>query len=185
MKWPLAAILWLPAAALADGHEKASMIDDAEQCAVQPAAPTPICKMGARPRAALPSNERALLPATGFILWSGGFMSSVGVYAFDAEARRLSFYRAKQLEHALAPADFRQFVALSNDEVAALTTLTNQIWSSRDSFMNERPSADQNVRLILAADDDVKDVSSFGPPRGKLEALFDRVLTIANRVPWE
>jgi hypothetical protein len=138
------------------------------------------CKVLAVNRSSLAATDLALVPASGFVLWSGGFTSSVGVYSFDVQTRRLRFYRSKSLEHALALRDLKQIVAVSDEDFDALIFLSNQIWASHDSFMNNPPNADQNVRLVVAADGEIKDISSYGPPHGTLDALFSRVLEIAS-----
>jgi hypothetical protein len=157
-----------------------SIIADSKQCEPKRTDSFGACKVRTVKRSSLASEDLALVPTSGFVLWSGGFMSSVGVYAFDVQTQQLSFYRSKTLEHTLTLDDLKQVAAVSHDESDALVALSNQIWASRDSFMNNSPNADQNVRLMLADNGEIKDISSYGPPHGALDELFSRVLAIAN-----
>jgi hypothetical protein len=137
-------------------------------------------KISSSPRRSLDPALAKLAPERGFIFLSGGFVSTprrcvvdlqrgtfvledggkLGASSFEPHARRV--------ERALAP-----------QETADLTAKANAVWASSDSFMNMPPIADFDVRLVLADGEAVRDIRSYGPPRGAVDALYDAAMLLA------
>jgi hypothetical protein len=131
-------------------------------------------KVRATPRSKLPDNVRGLLPQRGLVFFSGGITSAARRLTVDLQTGELKYAVGKEGDSALGPMNEKTLM-LSPADKAEIIRLADAIWASSSRFMRDRPIADFDVRLILCDGDQVRDIQSFGPPVGEVDALYTRV----------
>jgi len=120
----------------------------------------------------VPEKARPFLPSKGILFLSGGLTSYARRVIVDLDKQTISFAEATT-KGGSTYADMNTSVApLTQVQIKKITSLINEISSSKNSFTAERPMLDFNVVLFLVKDGVVKVINSFGPPVGEVSDLY-------------
>jgi hypothetical protein len=138
-------------------------------------------KVGSKALVELGEFEKSLLPSTGFVFITGGTTTKSAAYVFDFSAASLTMIQAADSGRPVnMTKDQKQKIKISEEAQSEILRLSNLIWKSEKSYANFPPKRSSfDVRLILADQTAVKDITSYGPAKFEVQELFDLILKLA------
>lgn len=139
-------------------------------------------KTGVKRVTELGKFEVSLMPSTGLTFLTGGVTSRSAAYIFDISSASLIVIKARDAGRPVDSAkDEKQQIKVSQAGLSEILRLSNVIWMSEKTYSNFPPKSPSfDVRLILIDQDTVKDIQSYGPPRGEVQELFNLILKFAS-----
>ncbi len=138
-------------------------------------------KVGTKALTELGEFEKSLLPSTGFTFITGGTTTRSAAYIFDFSSGSLTKIQAVESGRPInSTKDQQQKIKLSEAAQIEIVRLSNSIWMSEKSYANFPPKRSSfDVRLILADQKTVKDITSYGTPKFEVQELFDLITKLA------